>query len=419
MDNLIVAKFGGSSLADAAQVRKVIDIVKGDPRRKVVVVSAPGKRFAGDSKMTDLLIANQVMLARERFAQIATALGIDVDTSDLCQMSGDLLVSSGEYYMGKILAKALDYTFVGASLLVRFKTGGILDMPATKVSCEQFRDLAKRGIVVPGFYGALPDGSVKIFSRGGSDITGSILAAILKASIYENWTDVSGVLMADPGVVENPRRIKTMTYREMRELAYAGAHVLHDEAVYPVRKAEIPINVRNTNDPADAGTWIVADEQLEESTSTAITGIAGRNNFSVIALEKAGMNAEVGFVWKLLDVLKKHCVRFEHMPSSIDSLSLVVDERELEGKLSFLEQDIRAACRPDLLEIERGLALVCVVGQSMAHKPGVLAKLAGALAKAGVNIHMIDQGSSEVSIIVGVENNDYEKAVRAIYKAFA
>ncbi len=431
MGDLVIAKFGGTSLADAAQVKKVVGIVRNHPHRKVVVVSAPGKRHAFDNKVTDILIdyrsylyggmpsyTGQVALVRERFADLAAGLGLYTDTSDLYRMTGDMLVSRGEYYMATMLAEALDYQFVDATCLICFKIDGSLDMSETVARFERFLPFTKRGMVIPGFYGEMPDGSIRNFSRGGSDITGAIAAAALGGSMYENWTDVSGVLMADPTIVENPRKIEAMTYREMRELAYAGARVLHDEAVFPVREAGIPICIRNTNDYHGAGTMIVADDKAPARAPGSITGIAGRKHFTVMALEKANMNNEVGYVWKLLGVLKDNGVGFEHLPGSIDSVSVVIDSHTVAGKLDQLIKDIKRECNPDRLSVTDDLSLICTVGHAMAHKPGVLARLAQALAEQNINVRMMDQGASEISIIVGVTNSDYARAVRAIYEAF-
>lgn len=435
MDNLIVAKFGGTSLADAAQVRKVISIVQADPRRKVVVVSAPGKRSATDIKVTDLLLSydrflhsgattytGQLGQAINRFRAIEEGLGLESDPEEYLALygcTGDRLVSRGEYCMGRILAHALGYAFLDPSRFIRFDKDGRLDMLATATERGALAQEAKTGVVIPGFYGTMPDGSIKTFSRGGSDITGSIVASLLSAKVYENWTDVDGTLMADPRVVRKPAKISRMTYAEMRELAYAGAGVLHDEAVFPVRQANIPIHVRNTNKPRQIGTMIVPDTQKVRRKKGSITGIAARKGFTVISIEKAGMNSNIGYGWTILGILRDLKISWEHLPGSIDSLSLVMHDTALVGKFDALYKRIAELGKPDRLTVKGDLSLICTVGLGMARTPGVLAKLATALARSGISIRMIDQGASEISIIVGVEDKDCEKAVRAIYKAFA
>lgn len=431
---LKVAKFGGTSLADAAQIRKVIDIVHADPCRRVVVVSAPGKRHKDDQKITDLLLAFDASVSGgapyswhidqvvDRYRGIASDLGVDPRTEalrELYGLLGDALVSRGEYLMARYLADALGFAFCDAIHFIHFDRHAKVDWEQTNRHCAGLSHRYARGVVVPGFYGAMPDGRIKTFSRGGSDITGAILAAALEAQVYENWTDVSGTLMADPRVVEAPRPIPTMTYQEMRELAYAGANVLHDEAVFPVRKAGIPIHIRNTNAPSDPGTRIVPDEQAPARAHGEITGIAARKGFCVLSIEKAGMNDDLGYGYAVLGILKHAGVSWEHLPGSIDSLSVVIHSSELDGKLESLASQIAKECAPDRFSVKQGLSLICTVGQGMAETPGVLARLAGALAHAGISIRVVDQGASEISIIVGVEDTQCEQAVRAIYGAFA
>ena len=434
MSELYVGKFGGSSLADSIQARKVIDITRSDQRRRAIVVSAPGRRHASDEKVTDLLIAyrgfldcglpsytGQIGKVVARFQEIAAGIGSTFDEAmrlSLYRSTGDVLVSLGEQIMGRLMAEALGFAYLDAAAVIKLDTNGRLDMQASIAASKPLVRAANTGVVVPGFYGSMPDGSIRTFSRGGSDISGAIVAAILGATVYENWTDVDGILMTDPAVVRNPEMIGWMSYQEMRELAYAGARVLHDDAVFPARNAGIPIHVRNTNAPERRGTYIDTQEKLPSARLGSITGIATRKGFTVISLEKAGMNDEVGFAWKLLGILRDQEVRFDHMPGSIDGISLAIDDRELDGKLESVLDGIRKVCEPDKLVVKRDVALICTVGRGMAQTPGVLAKLASAYAEAGVNIVFIDQGASEISIIIAVSNDDCEKAVQAIYAKF-
>lgn len=432
-----VAKFGGTSLADANQIRKVQAIVHADPERRYVVPSAPGKRTKGDQKITDLLYlchahAQQGIafddvfrLIADRYLQIVADLALKLDLKPHLDEArkriaggetADYTASRGEYLNGLIVADLLGYTFVDAADVIHFDVKGRFDAALTQQSGSRILKKHKKA-VVPGFYGSMPDGSIKTFSRGGSDISGAIVAAAVAADVYENWTDVSGLLMADPRVIENPRPIETVTYKELRELAYMGATVLHDEAIFPVRQAGIPVNIRNTNEPAHPGTMIVANGG-KASTAGAITGIAGRKDFTVIAIEKALMNTEVGYGRRLLECLESAGVSFEHIPSGIDTISVVIADAQLNGKLDKVVEDIKASCRPDSLEVLPHMALIATVGRGMLHTPGMAAKLFGALAAAGVNIRMIDQGSSELNIIVGVDARDFEKAMKAIYGAF-
>ncbi|GAB4108782.1 MAG: aspartate kinase [Phycisphaeraceae bacterium] len=434
-------KFGGSSVADAAQIRKVKAIIGADSERRFIVPSAPGKRNKDDQKITDLLYlchehARQGLtfdevfkLITDRYLQIAQELGVECDLPDrleevkvgiaeVAKAGGpaDYAASRGEYLNGVVLAKYLDAEFFDAADLIFFDKRGRLDESKTYATIsDKLSNVSKA--VIPGFYGTAPDGSVKTFSRGGSDITGAVIARGIGAAMYENWTDVSGLLMADPRIVEHPKAIDVLTYRELRELAYMGATVLHDEAVFPVRQAGIPVNIRNTNRPEDAGTMIVPHEQSPEHTGQ-ITGIAGRKDFTVIAIEKTMMNAEIGFGRRVLSVLEANGVSFEHLPSGIDTMSLVIADDQLNGKLDDILEGIQAEVKPDSIEVTSEMALIATVGRGMAHIPGMASKLFGALAGAGINIRMIDQGSSELNIIVGVHANDFENAMRAIYRAF-
>lgn len=428
-----VAKFGGSSLADADQFRKVKSIVQADPERIYVVPSAPGKRSYKDEKVTDMLyqcaklaqegkpfsdVFNRIM---ERYIDIAFDLELKIDLmpelAAISQAIGegagtDFAASRGEYLNGILLAEFLDYDFIDAAQVVCFNDLGEFDSEKTQTVMSERLKEHKNG-VIPGFYGAKSDGSIKTFSRGGSDITGAIVARACYASIYENWTDVSGMLIADPRIVDNPKPIRVITYTELRELAYMGASVLHDEAIFPVREACIPINVKNTNSPDEYGTMIVP--YSEEFDYKTITGIAGKPGFTVIALEKDKMNAQVGFAAKTLEVLSRYGVSIEHMPTGIDTLSVVVADVQLEGKRKQVVDSIIEECEPDSLEVHDNMALLAVVGRGMINRVGTSASVFSALAKGQVNIRMIDQGSSEMNIIIGVESEALNTAVNAIY----
>ena len=432
-----VAKFGGSSLADANQIRKVMDIIRSDESRRIIVVSAPGKRHPQDKKITDLLytwwhqqqqqlhvpiegIRNEILA---RYAEIVSKLNIKFDVAaELAKIdqsithgaSVDYAASQGEYLCAKILALALGYEFIDAVQCIHFDEQGRYKQDDERI--RRFVDGKK--VVIPGFYGSMPDGSIKTFSRGGSDLTGAIVARAVSAAVYENWTDVSGLLMADPRVVKNPRKIKNVTHRELRELSYMGASVFHEEAMFPVQKAGIRTNICNTNDPNDQGTFIVSADP-DRDPKNIIVGVAGRKNFTVITLEKENMNAEIGFAIRILRVLEANEISFEHMPSGIDTLSVIIDDKFLtSGTLDKVMAEIKTLCSPETIEATRDLALIATVGQGMVHSPGVAKTLFDAVAKAGVNISIINQGSSEMNIIIGVKNDDFEKTVRAIYEAF-
>ncbi len=438
----IVAKFGGTSVATADQLRKVQAIIAADPRRRLIVPSAPGKAHPKDTKITDLLLLCQ-QLAKEhqditpqwnqvrgRFEQIIRDLGLNLDLSSVLDevaaritagASRDYVASRGEAIHGHVVAALLGAEYVDAAEVVFFNRGGRLDQAKTYAAiAKRCGDPAKR-YVIPGFYGSTPTGEIKTLSRGGSDVTGAIVAAAMRASLYENWTDVSGVLMTDPRVVAEARTIDEITYSELRELAYMGASVLHEEAVFPARQAGIPINIRNTNRPDDGGTRIV---NTRDPGTQVVVGIAGNKGFSVIALEKALMNNEVGFGRVVMEVLARHGVSYEHVPTGVDTMSVVVSDKQLVdedgiSKLDALVEDLTNIIKPDVIKVLPGMALVATVGQGMNHAIGTAAKLMTALATARVNIRMIDQGSSEQNIIVGVEEDDLPKAIRAIYDAFA
>lgn len=432
-----VAKFGGSSVADAIQMKKVRDIIMADPERRYIVVSAPGKRFAEDSKLTDLLYLCKTHIEHnvpfhqvfqvvwDRFKIMVMNLGLDLDIDPYFMeikenlqngASNDYIASRGEFLSAVIAADFLGFDFVDPKDYVKFDENGKFMPEETNDALKA--ELAKHEYaVMPGFYGAKPDGSIKTFSRGGSDITGALVARAVNAEIYENWTDVSGFLMADPRIVENAKPISRVTYKELRELSYMGASVLHDEAIFPVKEAKIPINIRNTNQPDHPGTIIVDGENFEE-TDEVITGISGRKGFTVIAIYKDNMNSEVGYVKRLLSVLENYDISFEHLPSGIDTVSVVISTQRLDGILGDVLEDIQKKMSPDTLEVHSNLALIATVGHGMINRPGVSATLFSALYKAGVNIRMIDQGSSEMNIIVGVEDTDFETAIKAIYDAF-
>ncbi|MGQ9616170.1 MAG: aspartate kinase [Spirochaetota bacterium] len=432
-----VAKFGGTSLADAEQIKKVQQIVLSDPERRYIIPSAPGKRNENDRKITDLLylchthvqqkvpIDDVFNIITERYRSIVRELKMQLDIETQLEevrkqiaggASADYSASRGEYLNGLILSKLLGFDFVDPGEFIFFGPNGFLDAEKTQTAASKLL-LQHERAVIPGFYGSNHKGEIKTFSRGGSDITGAIVARAVGADLYENWTDVSGLLMADPKIIENPKPIDVVTYRELRELAYMGAKVLHDEAIFPVRIAGIPIRIKNTNRPQDPGTLIVQDAEPVTHRGT-ITGIAGKKGFTVIVVEKALMNAEVGFARRILSVLEVNGISFEHMPSSIDSISLVISDNQLQNKLEKVIREIKTECRPDSIEVFPNMSLIATVGRGMAHTPGIAARLFSALGSEGINVRMIDQGSSEINIIVGVENEDFEKAVRAIYRTF-
>ncbi len=440
MPNVKAVKFGGSSLADAEQFRKVREIVLSDPERRYVVPSAPGKRFGGDEKITDLLYACAKLSAagqdfsepfskiRERYLQIARDLGLSFDPSgELDQIerriaggaSKDYAASRGEYLNGLLLSDYLGYEFVDAADVVCFGENGALLMSETMTAMRKVLSEKERA-VIPGFYGAGQKGEIVTFSRGGSDITGSLVARAVRAEIYENWTDVSGVLVADPRIVSDAAVINTITYEELRELSYMGATVLHEDAIFPVRAAGIPINIRNTNDPGAQGTLIVADDSADSDTSTGyiITGIAGKKGFCAINIQKAMMNSELGFCRRVLSVLEEMGISFEHMPSGIDTMSIILSEDDVRGREKTLLSKIRKAVSPDVCEIEHGISLLAVVGRGMRRTRGTAARIFAALAHARINVKMIDQGSSELNIIIGLLDGDFEEAVRRIYAMF-
>lgn len=435
-----VAKFGGTSLADASQFKKVHDIVENNDERKFVVVSAPGKRFKDDNKITDLLYLTHahikysvpydpvLSIIEDRFLKIKEELNLSADLNrefaiirenlnNKCDE--DYVVSRGEYLSAVLLADYLKCTFIDAKDVIFFNYDGSVNNTKTKEKLKEFTKDVKKA-VIPGFYGSYPDGSIKTFSRGGSDITGAIVASAVNADMYENWTDVSGFLMADPRIVKNPKQIKKITYQELRELSYMGASVLHDEAVFPVREAGIPINIKNTNEPENPGTIIIGNGDTEESYENEyiITGIAGKKNFTIFYVYKEHMANEVGIIKAALEVFESRGISIDHIPSGIDSFSIVLPTESVEKYSYEILEELKAKLKTDTIKIHNNLSLVTTVGINMASRPGISAKLFSALGNNNINIRMIDQGSSEINIIVGVANKDFEAAIKAIYEAF-
>jgi aspartate kinase len=431
-----VVKFGGSSLADANQFRKVAEIIHADKARRFVVPSAPGKRFADDTKVTDMLYScydiaakgkdfdNEFQAIKDRYYGIISDLGLDLSLERefeiikncfIGKAGRDYAASRGEYLNGIILAKFLGFNFIDSAEVIFFNDNGAFDDERTnQVLSERLSKL--ENAVVPGFYGSMPNDTIKTFSRGGSDVTGSIVARAVNAELYENWTDVSGFLICDPRIVENPEPITVITYRELRELSYMGATVLHEDAIFPVRKAGIPINIKNTNVPDDPGTMIV--DKADSSSKYTITGIAGKKGFAVINLEKDMMNSEIGFGRKVLEVLEKNNISFEHIPSGIDTMSVIVNRSDLEAHEEEVIAGLNRNVKPDHIEIERDLALIAIVGRGMKSTRGTAGRIFSALAHYNVNVKMIDQGSSELNVIVGVKEEDFANATKAIYDIF-
>lgn len=433
-----VCKFGGTSMADGNVMNRVKSIIDSDKDRKFIVVSAPGKRYSGDVKVTDMLYecyreveekgscGAAFALIRNRFTGIVKELNIDFDIGSVLdetearinrEKSEDFTASRGEYLSARVMAEVLGAKFIDAEDVIFFDKNGAYDAEKSDRAINEALRGAARA-VFPGFYGRGADGKVKTFSRGGSDISGAIVARAVNATTYENWTDVSGFLACDPRIVESPRRIKALSYKELRELSYMGANVLHSESIFPVRKANIPIHILNTFRPEDDGTLILPSVYYTPSGSI-VTGIAGKKDFTVIFIEKSLMNAQIGFVRKVLSVLEKYGVPVEHIPSGIDTMSVVVESAALkDGKLELILQDIKQAVQPDTLRVTEDIALIATVGHGMSSSVGTSARLFKAMAEASVNVRMIDQGSSELNIIVGVKNEDCEKCIKAIYREF-
>ena len=432
-----VVKFGGSSLASAEQFKKVGNIIRAEADRKYVVPSAPGKRNSKDTKVTDMLYGcyalaeagknfdKELSQIKARYDEIIEGLDLTKGLLDAefeivkaqfqAKAGKDYAASRGEYLNGIIMAEYLGYQFLDAAEVIFFdENGEFLSEMTHKALKERMKEYDN--VVLPGFYGAKLDGTVKTFSRGGSDITGSILARAVHANIYENWTDVSGVLLADPRIVEDPVGINTITYKELRELAYMGFSVLHEDALFPVRISGIPINIRNTNRPEDDGTMIV--ESTCKQPEYTITGVAGKKGFVSVNIEKDKMNSEVGFGRKVLQAFEENGISFEHMPSGIDTLSVFVHQEEFEGREQHVLSTLHRLAKPDSIEIDADLALIAVVGRGMKSNRGVAARVLAALAHNNINVRMIDQGSSELNIIIGVKNSDFETAIKAIYDIF-
>ena len=433
-----VAKFGGSSVADGIQLTKMKNIIEADSDRKYIVVSAPGKRFDGDSKVTDLLYLCKThidhnlphdqlfQVIADRYMAVLINLGIQLDLNRYFDEirenlrknpTADYVASRGEYLSAILVAAFLGYDFVDTAGLIQFDAKGRFLSEETNAALKA--ELAKHErAVIPGFYGSGPDGEIRTFSRGGSDITGSLIARAVDADVYENWTDVSGFLCADPRIVKNPKQISSISYKELRELSYMGASVLHEDAIYPARMGNIPINIRNTNKPDDPGTMITDDMSLLTREERVVTGIAGSKDFTVVGLYKNMMSSEKGFVRRILGILDDYDIQFEHLPSGIDTVSVVMADKNVDGRLDELLEEFQSRLRPDSIDVIHDIALIATVGHGMDRRAGTSARLFTALANAGVNIRMIDQGSSEMNIIVGVENKDFETAIRAIYAEF-
>lgn len=432
-----VCKFGGTSMSDSNAIKKVSGIIKAEKDRKYIVLSAPGKRNKADFKITDKLYEcykvkcecgtckEPFAVIRERFQEIVDALNVKMDLKAVldktekeidASTSPDYAASRGEYLSALVMATYMDYEFVDAAEIIRFTEDGNFDASLTnELTANRLSGVPYA--IIPGFYGTLPDGTVKTFSRGGSDVTGSIVARAVCADLYENWTDVSGFMTADPRIIDNPKIIKKVSYQELRELSYMGASVLHPDAIFPVRYSGIPINIKNTFSPEDKGTMIVAHSTAHKADEL-VTGIAGKKDFSVILVEKSMMNSELGFARRIMSVLEEFGISFEHMPSGVDTLSVVLATSCLIGKQDKIVARISEAVSPDHITVHHGLALIATVGHGMNAKVGTASRIFNALANANVNVRMIDQGSSEKNIIVGVLNSDYEATIKAIYNEF-
>ena len=433
-----VVKFGGSSMADAGQYRKIRDILLADPERRVVVVSAAGKRNKSDHKITDLLYlcyahtqygvdcSGVFEMIVSRYREIQRDLGLTLDLEpefaalkqrlDAKTVTQDELASRGEYFSARLMAAYLGFQFVDAADWVKFKFDGTVDQES---SYEALRGLVRgMGVVIPGFYGLMPDGRIRTFTRGGSDITGALAAAALDADVYENWTDVSGILMADPRIVENPQTIPEVTYDELRELSYSGAQVLHEGTIFPVREKNIPLNIRNTNAPDDPGTMIQEKFQLDSDPHRFITGITGKKDFTIIAVSKRGMSSQVGVLRKILTVLERHDISVDYVPNGIDNVSVVMPTEAVASSLYTIMAEIQQELEPDTLTVHDQIAVVAAVGRKMAFRPGISGKIFATLGEAGVNIRMINQGPDELNIIFGVDNKDFKTAIRVLYDSF-
>ena len=433
-----VVKFGGSSMADAGQYRKIRDILLSDSSRRVVVVSAAGKRNKNDHKITDLLYlchahsqygvdcSGIFEMIVSRYCGIRDELGIKLDLEtefaelkqriDNKSVTADELASRGEYFSAKLMAAYLGFQFIDAVDWIKFNFDGTVDQESTYEALQS--QVLGLGVVIPGFYGLMPDGHIRTFSRGGSDITGALAAAALDADVYENWTDVSGILMADPRIVENPQPIPEVTYDELRELSYSGAQVLHEDAIFPVREKNIPLNIRNTNAPEDPGTMIRERFDGEHDPHRFITGITGKKDFTIISLSKRGMSNQVGVLHKVLTVLVRHGISVDYVPNGIDNVSVVVPTEMIASSMYTILGEIQTEVEPDTLDVHDQIAIVAAVGRKMAYRPGISGKIFAALGEAGINIRMINQGPDELNIIFGVDNRDFAEAIRVLYHSF-
>ena len=436
---LKVTKFGGSSMADAGQYKKIRDILLADPDRRIVVVSAAGKRHSKDHKLTDLLYlchahtqygvdcTSVFEMITSRYLEIREELGIQLDLEpefaelkarlDKKAVSQDELVSRGEYFSAKLMAAYLGFRFIDSANWVKFNFDGTVDQEATYDALRKQVPL-NGGAVIPGFYGVMPDGHIRTFSRGGSDITGALAAAALDADVYENWTDVSGILMADPRIVDDPQPIPEVTYDELRELSYSGAQVLHEDAIFPVREKNIPLNIRNTNAPEDDGTMIRENFEGDHDPHRFITGITGKKDFTIISMTKRGMSNQVGVLHKVLSVLVRHGISVDYVPNGIDNVSVVLPTEAIAPHLYSILAEIEKESEPDSLEVHDQIAVVAAVGRKMAFRPGISGKIFAALGEAGINIRMINQGPDELNIIFGVDNKDFKAAIRVLYNSF-
>ena len=435
---LKVTKFGGSSMADAGQYQKIREIIQADAGRRVVVVSAAGKRDKNDHKITDLLYlchahtqygveCDRVFeMITSRYIEIRDELKLNVDLEsefaelkkrlDAKAISQDELVSRGEYFSAKLMAAFLDFQFVDAADWIKFKLDGTVDQEPTYEALKGA--LKGKGVVIPGFYGLMPDGNIRTFSRGGSDITGALAAAALDADVYENWTDVSGILMADPRIVDDPMVIPEVTYDELRELSYSGAQVLHEGTIFPVREKNIPLNIRNTNAPNDPGTMIRERFSGEQDPNRFITGITGKKDFTILHLSKRGMSNEVGVLRRILTVLERHGISVDYAPNGIDCVSVVMPTASIAPVLYTVLGEIQQEVKPDTLDVHDQIAVVAAVGRKMAFRPGISGKIFAALGQADINIRMINQGPDELNIIFGVDNKDFAHAIKVLYNSF-
>jgi len=433
-----VVKFGGSSMADAGQYRKIRDILLADPERKVVIVSAAGKRNKNDHKITDLLYlchahtqygvdcSGIFEMIASRYKEIRDELGIELDLEtefaalkqrlDAKSVSQDELASRGEYFSAKLMAAYLGFEFIDAADWIKFNFDGTVDQESTY---ENLQNLVHGiGCVIPGFYGMMPDGRIRTFTRGGSDITGALAAAALDADVYENWTDVSGILMADPRIVENPQTIPEVTYDELRELSYSGAQVLHEGTIFPVREKNIPLNIRNTNAPNDPGTMIMERFDHDSDPHRFLTGITGKKDFTIISISKRGMSSEVGVLRRILSVLERHNITVDYVPNGIDSVSVVLPTEAVAPSLYAVLGEIQKEVEPDTIDVHDQIAVVAAVGRKMAFRPGISGKIFAALGEKGINIRMINQGPDELNIIFGVDNRDFAEAIKVLYHSF-